>query len=184
MSSYCECHLCEEFAERPTRPIPTKTALQTVFMDLGNGIKFSEPRYVPVFEAEPSTIQVIYYMHSVITVTPEGDCERTLLGTGEKMAWYARPNMEGVVTMGMKEKIGGYCFQFHKDGSVDSSCDLGKYHWGPLEETEWEKPLGTCYLNPQYYDERDLDIRDMHSNFIDRLIHDPDFSDYEGDFNE
>lgn len=178
MACFYDDNECYDDRSKP-KSVLTKMAVQKVFVRETNRPEYDDTMRVPVYSAEePGIIRIVYHRNSVTKLNEHGDCEQLILSTGTKVSWYARPNIAAVVTMNMREKVGGYFFQFHKDGSISSSCELGTYHWGPIEESIEEEPLGETHLNAKYYDEHDLNLWRLHRDFVTNSVTSRDYDDY------
>lgn len=147
----------------------TKMNEQTVFVTFpgSSTLEFQTIQCVPVYEpAECGWIRFIFHSNTITTVNKDGDVERTFLSTGRVERWYTRPSIQNVVTLNMKHKIGGYCFEFGQDGSIRSSCKEGTYYWGPVKLVESERDMGIGITrDPVAWDE----LVDMHWQSTDPM---------------
>lgn len=127
---------------------------QTVFVTLGGSstLEFQTVEKVPVYEpAERGWINAYYHLETITVVDEDGNVTRRCVETGKTTRWCTRPTMQNVVAMGMKDKIGGYYFEFTKNGSIISSCKDGSYYWGSIEDVADEILSRSC-MGHRYVD--------------------------------
>lgn len=137
---------------------------QTVFKTFPfSTMEFQTIECVPSLNpAQKGEMDFHFYDHSVIQVNDSGYCKALDTVTGETWTWYTRPDIACAVTMAMKHKVGGYFYQFHKDGAITSNSKAGNYYWGPeeLSERPENKRRGGKTVILRYWDPRDLEELD------------------------
>jgi hypothetical protein len=172
-SDGCSCYRGYVYDAMETAMPETKVNRQTVFITLPNSkVRFQSTEMVRVFEPEEvGWIKFVTFPYEIISIDSWGTCESYNTNTGITKLWYTRPHIESVVTMNMKEKIGGFYFQFHKDGSITSKGPDGECYWGPIQMYEMHEPLITSSTRVRYI-ETPINLPQLHEETIQRLYED------------
>ena len=144
---------------------------QTVFTTLRKStLQFQEIAWVPNYEPAPYGHVTLYFYDDYIDVVDsDGTVNSYQVSTGASLEWFTRPQLAYVLTMGMKDKVGGYFYQFHSDGSIStSSPEKETYYWGPIETSPEHTcvPLSVVTETKTMYYGYPMELKDRHAEFM------------------
>lgn len=131
-----------------------KMNTQTVSVTFSDSstLEFTDIQPVPVYEpAAAGWIDFVIHESTIAVISENGDVERWHVDTGRTERWYTRPLIQNAVTMKMRDGVGGYYYEFAKDGSIRSSCKEGTYYWGPVETVSDDSRLSFGSINASHY---------------------------------